>query len=146
MHLVVSRQPWRVSEQGSDKVGERSVGRGIWGGGLIGVGNAALGPGLKSQREVTRQGLHSPAIWGRALHREDLRNCAADKELVTTQSLPGMSYRERGLPVRQRGGCLCSRRPELLLSSERPGRVRRGLFQSLRGRRSLQKRARERKG
>lgn len=51
MHLVVSRQPWRVSEQGSDKVGERSVGRGIWGGGLIGVGNSVLGLGLKCLSE-----------------------------------------------------------------------------------------------
>lgn len=68
MHLVVSRQPWRVSEQGSDKVGERSVGRGIWGGGLIGVGNSVLGLGLKCLSEGgDKARAHPPQLSGAGL-------------------------------------------------------------------------------
>lgn len=101
------------------------------------------GPRMTSLRGGDRADGGPPSsCWSLALERADLRR-AADKELMAAQGLPdlGLSSTERTREER-----VCAGQSLSGPAQGRLGPVRRGSFQSLRGRRSSQKRAGERKG
>lgn len=116
------------------------------------LGTPHSGPGLKSLREVAGQGPPSSRLpgrgSGRGRPREDLRNKAADKELMAAPGLlkpPRHFLQERGLPAAGPGGeeALYEAGALRCSSAVQGRRTRRweGLLPSLRGRRSSQKRA-----
>ena len=120
-YLVVSRQPLKVPEQGSDKV--RGVLVGALGMEETGVGNATQWAGAEVPREVTGQG-HSPlAAWGRPAVGGRCRQRTEDGSACT-----GLFARHF---LRTAQDVCAAGAPSYFSTVRGLGDVRRGLFHSL---------------